>query len=104
MAKQRRTTKRRPAAKPKRRAPASETLARRFVAAWRRDDEPDLDLAKRLDARGRAALYRALIRIANKARSETEVVALIVRAIELQTIVEVATAGRAKLAALSADD
>jgi hypothetical protein len=45
-----------------------------------------------------------LIKIANKSRTEVEAVALVVRAIELQTVVEVATAGRAKLAALSADD
>jgi hypothetical protein len=119
MAKRRSSRKKSTAARPRRakprpkpRANVAEALAREIVAAWRRGESLDLDdnlaslvdTAKQLPARSRQALYRAVNRIV-RARAvrnrlaESELSALVVRAIELETIVEVAAGDGSALAA-----
>jgi len=95
--------------KPKPRATAAEALAREIVAAWRRGESADLDdglaslvdTAKQLPARSRQALYRAvnrIVRARQRRMAESEIAALVVRAIELETFVEVAAGDGSALA------
>src|SRR5262245_10402203 len=92
-------------AKPKPRAVGAEALAKEVVAAWRRGETPSLDPlvaeAKRMSPRARQALYRAVNRLvrARSRRNDSELAALVVRAIELETLVEVAAGDGSALAA-----